>query len=150
MLKQESEINHSVELLRSFWNLQRRLIRSVQKTANDHGLSIPQYSILMTIMHHKEMSQKIVREKTHLPKSTLSQSIDKLVNINVLNRNPVEDDRREVLLSVNEKGKELIKAIFSQKNGVHQKFHHAVESLSDEQIQEMTKILIQISSYFEE
>lgn len=150
MDKNEKQLDRSIGLLRSFWNLQKNLMHSMQNTAYNHGLSIPQYTILMAMVYHKEMTQKTVREQTHLPKSTLSYSIDGLIEMNVLNRSPVEGNRREMLLSINEKGIKLVENIQAQKNGVHQTFHRAVNSLTDEQLKEMTKILTQITSYFTE
>lgn len=150
MTNRNGEFDHSIELLRSFWNLHKNFIHSMQQTAHSHELSMPQYTILMTMMHHKEMTQKTVREITHLPKSTLSHSIDGLIEKNILNRTPVEDNRREMLLSINEKGEKMVKNIQTQQNGVHQIFYQAVNSLSDEQRQEMIKTLTQITSYFEE
>lgn len=150
MLKSEIELSKSNELLRTFWNLQKNLMDAIQKTATTHGLSVPQYAILMTLVHHQEITQKMMREKTNLPKSTLSQAVNDLVKLGILDRNPVEGDRREILLSMNSKGKELIQTIYKQKNGVHQLFHQSIESLSNEQLTELVKILTHITSYFDE
>src|SRR4051794_21705421 len=101
----------SVQLLRSFWNVQKNIMRFVQKTAAENGLTVPQYSILMTITLYKETSQKNVGEKTFLPKSTLSQAVDGLVRGGLLHREPVEGNRREIQLSITDKGENLLKTI---------------------------------------
>ena len=72
-------------------------------------LSIPQYSVLMTIAPRKGMTQKQIGEVLQIPKSTLSQAVDGLVQTGWIHRQSVEDNRREMQLSLSEKGKTLLK-----------------------------------------
>jgi DNA-binding MarR family transcriptional regulator len=146
---ENQELMRSIQLLRSFWSVQKNIMRFVQKSAVENGLSIPQYSILMTIILEKEMTQKNVGEKTFLPKSTLSQAVDGLVREGLLNRQQVEDNRREMLLSLSEKGVSRIKAIHLQEGGIHQKFQSVVESLTERQYKELLIAHNQITTYLE-
>lgn len=139
----------STQLLHSFWNVQKNLMRLVQKSAVENGLSVPQYSILMTMKLTKEMTQKSVGEKTFLPKSTLSQAVDGLVREGRINRQQVEGNRRETMLSVTEKGQELIKMIHLQDGGIHQVLQSAVELLSGSQFEELLRTHHQITTYLE-
>ncbi|WP_342742428.1 MarR family winged helix-turn-helix transcriptional regulator [Paenisporosarcina indica] len=125
------------------------MMRFVQKSALENGLSVPQYTIMMTIIHHKEMTQKVVGEKTFLPKSTLSQAVDGLVREGLLDRQQVEGNRREILLSLNEKGMERIKMIHLQEGGIHQIFHSVVESLTESQVEELLGTHHQITTFLE-
>ena len=149
-MNNNTELENSIELMHSFWNIQKNLMRFVQKTAADNDLSVPQYTILMMLIHQDVISQKAVQEKTFLPKSTLSQAIDGLVQSGLLDRQQVEGNRREMQLSICQKGKDLIDKIHLQKDGLHQLFHHAVESLTDRQFQDLLHSHNQIASYFEE
>ncbi|MGG3451097.1 MarR family winged helix-turn-helix transcriptional regulator [Domibacillus aminovorans] len=149
MESENQRFMRSTQLLRSFWNVQKNLMRFVQKTAVENGLSVPQYSILMTIAPHKEMIQKSLGEKTFLPKSTLSQAVDGLVQAGWLNRQQVEGNRREMQLSLSEKGEIFIKTIQLQEDGVHQTFQSAVESLTERQCEELLKANLQIATYLE-
>jgi DNA-binding MarR family transcriptional regulator len=139
----------STQLLHSFWNVQKNLMRLVQKSAVENGLSVPQYSILMTMKLTKEMTQKNVGERTFIPKSTLSQAVDGLVREGMINRQQVEGNRREIMLSVTEKGQELIKMIHLQDGGIHQVLQSAVEVLSESQFEELLGTHHQITNYLE-
>jgi DNA-binding MarR family transcriptional regulator len=139
----------SIQLLHSFWNVQKNLIKLAQKSAIENGLSVPQYSILMAMKLNKEMIQKNVGEVTFLPKSTLSQAVDGLVREGIINRQQVEGNRREIMLSVTEKGEALIKDIYLQEDGIHQVFHSVVEDMSDSQYDELLRGHLQITTFLE-
>ncbi|MDN4522920.1 MarR family winged helix-turn-helix transcriptional regulator [Fictibacillus fluitans] len=141
--------NRSVQLLRSFWNVQKNVMRIVQRTAADNGLSVPQYTILTSMILHEELTQKTLGEKTFFPKSTLSQSVDALVREDLLHRQPVEDNRREIQLSITEKGKKLLKTIHEQENGIHQAFREAVQDLEDEQFHNLLNTHLHIAQHLE-
>ncbi|MDW7614990.1 MarR family winged helix-turn-helix transcriptional regulator [Peribacillus simplex] len=148
-MENEKQIIRSVQLLRSFWNVQKNIMRFVQKTAAENDLTVPQYSILMTISPHKETTQKIVGEKTYLPKSTLSQAVDGLVRAGMLQREHVEGNRREIQLSITEKGEKSLKMIHFQEGSIHQIFQSAIELLSEEQYEDLLETHLQITNFLE-
>lgn len=148
-MENEKQLMRSVQLLRSFWNVQKNIMQFVQKTAAENGLTVPQYSILMTITLYKETSQKNVGEKTFLPKSTLSQAIDGLVRSGLLHREHVEGNRREIQLSITDKGQNLLKTIHFHEGSIHQIFQTAIEMLSEEQFEELLKTHLQITNFLE-
>lgn len=139
----------SVQVMRSFWNVQKNVMRFVQKTAVDNGLSVPQYSVLMSIAPHKEITQKNLGELTFLPKSTLSQAVDGLVQAGWLYRQQVEGNRREIQLTLSDKGKTFLKTIHRKEGGIHQVFQVAIETLTDKQVEELLKSHLQITTYLE-
>lgn len=139
----------SKELLYSFWDIQRHLMRLVKKTADKYDLSVPEYTILI-MMQHQAMTQKEVREKTYLPKSTLSQAIDRLVQSGLLHRQHVEGNRREIQLSISQKGKDLIQMLHTEKDGVHQIFFHSVDSLTNKQMQDILHVHRLMLTHFKE
>jgi DNA-binding MarR family transcriptional regulator len=139
----------SVELLSSFSNVQKNMMQFIQKAAVENGISVSQYTILITMAPDKEMTQKVLGEKTYFPKSTLSQAVDGLVQAGWINRQPVEGNRREILLSLSESGETLLKTIHLQEGGVHQIFQAAIELLSEEQYNELLKVHRQIATYLE-
>ncbi|MFK2826191.1 MarR family transcriptional regulator [Bacillus sp. B190/17] len=139
----------SIQLLRSFSNVQKNMMRFIQKTAADNDLSVPQYTILMAIASHKKMTQKSVGEKTLLPKSTLSQAVDGLVQAGWLNRQQVEGNRREIELTISEQGEAFVKMMHAQEGGIHQVFQSAVELLTDKQYEELLDVHEKISNCLE-
>ncbi|MDN7227292.1 MarR family transcriptional regulator [Planococcus sp. N064] len=147
-MKEENEkLTRSIQLMRSFRNVQKNLICLEQQTAARNGLSMPQYAILMTLGKCREMTQKKVGEVTFLPKSTLSQAVDGLSRDGFLDRRQVVDNRREMQLALTEKGAALVEAIHQQEGGSHQRFQEAVESLSDEQYEKLLEIHQHISAH---
>lgn len=145
----DEKFMRSVQLMRSFAGIQKNMIRFVQKSAAENGLSIPQYTILMTLAVSTEMTQKNIGEKTFLPKSTLSQSVDGLVREGLINRQQVEGNRREMLLSLSDTGLDRIKAIHMQEGGIHQVFQEVTDSLSSEQYDGLIETHHQIKTQLE-
>lgn len=146
----DSRYDRSLQLMQSFWNMQKSIMRHVQRKASENGLSVTQYNILMMLTHHNEIPQKALQEKTYLPKSTLSQAINGLVDSGYLVRQQIEGNRREIELSICEKGKDLINKIDSEENNFHQLCEDAIESLTDEQFANIINIQQNIASNFEE
>lgn len=150
MKEENLKLDRSLQLIKSFWNMQRNIMKQVQKTAADNGLSVTQYNILMMLIHHKEIPQKAIQEKAYLAKSTLSQAINGLVDSGYLSRQQVEGNRREIQLLISQKGKNLIESINSEENGFHHLCESAVEKLSEQQFQDIINIQQQIATHFEQ
>lgn len=149
MKSDNEKLIRSTQLLRSFWRVQKNIVRFVQKTAVENGLSVPQYTVLMTIILHKEMTQKMVGEQTFLPKSTLSYAVDGLVQEGFLSRQQVKGNRREMQLSITNEGEAFLKKIHLQDGGVHQLFQAAMEQLTDKQFEELLESHLLLSTYLE-
>lgn len=150
MVKQmndQKEMDASMQLMLSFAHVQKNMVRFIQKSAMEKGLSIPQYSILMTIISCKEMTQKNIGEKTFLPKSTLSQAVDGLVKEGYLDRRQVEDNRRETLLALSPTGQALVDELHLQEDGLHQVFKAASEQFTNDQVAELLDAHRKISAY---
>lgn len=136
----ETEQMKAVRLLRSFWEVNKNMMRLIQQTAVENGLTVPQYTVLVVVTQHIEIVQKNVGELTFLPKSTLSQAVEGLVQLELIERKQVEGNRREMLLSVTEKGLDFLKSIHKQKGGIHQVFHFAIEEMTDNQYEELLNV----------
>jgi len=139
-----------MQLMMSFANVQKNMVRFIQKSAAEKGLSIPQYSILMTIFNCSEMTQKTVAEKTFLPKSTLSQAVDGLVKDGYLKRQQVACNRREMMLSLSEQGQQLVDEFHLQEDGLYQVFKSASDQFTAEQMTELLNAHQKISTYLTE
>ncbi|TWT25327.1 MarR family winged helix-turn-helix transcriptional regulator [Planomicrobium sp. CPCC 101110] len=149
MPTQNQSIMRSVELLQSFASVQKNLYRFVQKSAADNGLSVPQYTVLITLISESAMTQKTIGEKTFLPKSTLSQAVDGLVKEGLLERTQVEGNRREVLLSVNEKGIEFIQDLHMKEGSVLRIFEGVLDSLEPQEVDGLLGTHARIASLLE-
>ncbi|TMN22222.1 MarR family winged helix-turn-helix transcriptional regulator [Lentibacillus cibarius] len=149
MGKDMYEVNRPMALMQSFWQLQKSIMTQVKQTAADNDLSVPQFAILVMMQHNKQISQKKLQARTHYPKSTLSHAIDGLVQADLLNRSHVEGNRREMNVSLSDRGKELLDDMKSQEDGVHSRFNNAVNSFTEEQFNELIHMHQHIVSFFE-
>jgi DNA-binding MarR family transcriptional regulator len=147
---EKGRIPPALQLLRSFSRVNKTMMQFVQKTAAANGLSVPQYTILVTIAPVKKMSQKEMGEKTLLPKSTLSQAVDGLVQAGHLERQQVEENRREMLLSLSNQGETMLKGIHKQEGSIHQLTAGAVATLSEEEFAGLLQAHDRIADYFDQ
>lgn len=140
----------SEKLLHSFWHVNHCIRRIVQRTALENELTIPQYALLITLAPFEEMTQKQLGKATFFPKSTLSQAVEGLVQAELIQRNPVEDNRREMLLTLSDKGQLLYNKIQSQESSVIKAFELATDSLSEKQYDDLLTSQRQIITLLEE
>ncbi|RDW18513.1 MarR family transcriptional regulator [Oceanobacillus arenosus] len=139
----------SSQLLHSFFSVNKNIVRIVQNIAVENDLTVPQYTILMIVIHSKEMTQKKVGEQSFLPKSTLSQAVDGLVRLGLLERQQVVGNRREMNLIISEKGERYFKDIHLQNGGIHELFQAAIKPLSNMQREELLNMHLQIAKNLE-
>ena len=139
----------SSKFLHSFRRLNQNMMRFIHKTALENDLSIPQYSVLMTIAPRKEMTQKQLGEVLQIPKSTLSQAVDGLVQTGWIHRQPVPDNRREMQLLLSEKGNTLFKKISQQKGSIHRTIESVMGTLTEKQFDEFLATLLHIADFLE-
>ncbi|MBK3497089.1 MarR family transcriptional regulator [Viridibacillus sp. YIM B01967] len=140
----------SDELLHSFWHVSHSIRRIVHRTALANDLTVPQYALLITIAPFEEMTQKQLGKATFYPKSTLSQAVDGLVQAELIKRNPVEDNRREMQLTLSEKGRLLYDKMQLQESNIQQVFEKATQSLGVKQYDELLSTHLQIATFLEE
>lgn len=133
MMVEHSELPRDVRLLHSFFHIHRNLARLARRTAVKNGLSFPQFVVLMMIAPRKKMTQKMIGERTFIPKSTLSQAVDGLVKAGYLLRRPVEGNRRESELALSKEGEAFFGELLRQEGSVASFFAKACQALSDRQ-----------------
>lgn len=127
----ETNTNRAREMMQSFWCVQRVLIRLMHQTAQQNDLTLPQLHGLMMLNEQGAITQKELVQRTRMPKSTLSQSLDGLVEKGLIRRDINPDNRREVVLTIDQSGKRLIEEIEQQEEGTeyHMKNFTIVSSL---------------------
>lgn len=117
-------MKQSVEFLQSFWAINRITSQLTQQDAAHAGLTLQQLAILNVIRFHPELKTlKQLTERLLTAKSTLSISIDGLVTLGYLTREPSKEDRREILLSLTPEGQKL-----SQTINRYSSAHHVMET----------------------
>ncbi|WP_176215197.1 MarR family winged helix-turn-helix transcriptional regulator [Cytobacillus gottheilii] len=138
------------DILKSVERVNRGLRKLFQKTAADLDLTAPQLMLLSIIASKKEVTQKQLGIEIQIPKSTLSQTIDALVQRELLERYPVEGNRREMQLVLSKQGKTLIDSIHEQKGSYYTVLKEAVDGLSEQKANLLLSSLSQIALFLEE
>lgn len=92
-----------------------RSMRGWGRFAKATGLSIPQFSLLMQLHHKGGCGMSTVSESFDITPAAASQLVDKLVHGGLIQRVEDSNDRRAKLLSLTDKGHELIKRGMTQR-----------------------------------
>ena len=89
--------------------LEREIARELESECC--GVSLSQCHVLVEIRELGETTIKDLSEILELDKSTLSRTVDGMLNIGLVNREIDPDDRRFMKLSLTEQGKKLADSI---------------------------------------
>jgi len=87
----------------SMWRVQRKII-SGMALSKELGLTFPQYSLLNMVA--KEQKSKVVHlaEKMEVKSSAVTVMLDRMELLDLIRREPDENDRRAVVVTTTEKG----------------------------------------------
>lgn len=85
-----------------------RSMRGWSHFAKSTGLSMPQFSILMQLHHKGPCGMSEISDRFDITAAAASQLVDKLVQAGYLERAEDPSDRRAKLLTLSDKGEELI------------------------------------------
>lgn len=80
---------------------------SVMQRLRDVGLSIPQFDLLSTLTEGDGMTQKELASRLYVTKGNVSGLVDRLAALALVERHPVEGDKRSHTLALTPKGREL-------------------------------------------
>ncbi|ATW26590.1 MarR family winged helix-turn-helix transcriptional regulator [Candidatus Formimonas warabiya] len=103
----DDRVKQAEDVVQSFINISRTITKLTQQNAASLGLTLAQMGILNTISSFPGITLKEITARLCLSKSTVSVSIDDLVNKGLIERTTSEEDRREINLKVTSSGKEL-------------------------------------------
>lgn len=76
-----------------------------------NGISLSQCHTLLEVEKNSEISVSDLAKKLSLDKSTVSRTVDGLVNINLVNRDIPKENRRLAMIQLTGSGKELCSSI---------------------------------------
>ena len=108
------------------------------------GINKTQTNILMFINENNEKSMSEISSMTGLEKSSFTRSVDYLVEHGFITRNPPENDRRKIKLSLTKKG---IRAANLIKNDFDLYWDSLISDFSDNEKKEFFELLNTISDY---
>ncbi len=121
--------------------LERELDLQLKSETTCCGVTLAQCHIILEMVEKGESSVKELSETFGLDKSTLSRTIDSLVESGYINRDINKEDRRFFKLSLTKKGKEKAEFINSQCNGYYAEIMKNIPGEKQEMILEGISVL---------
>jgi DNA-binding MarR family transcriptional regulator len=103
------KVKQAGEIVQSFMDISKVLTKLTSQNAESLGLTLLQMGILNLISASPEITLKEITDKLNISKSTVSVNVDNLVNLELIDRKVIEEDRREIHLTSTPKGKALSK-----------------------------------------
>jgi DNA-binding MarR family transcriptional regulator len=92
-----------------------RASHSMFRRSRDSGLSFSQMVILRKLNWHGDASASELSEFLEISKAALSQAVDKLADLGLVERLESESDRRVKIHRITEKGRQLVADIHSER-----------------------------------
>ncbi len=100
--------------------------RQIKKALEKYNVSHAQFVIMATLMwfeaHGYDTTQILIVNQTKLDKMTVSKSLKKLVQMELVNRIEHETDTRAKSVSLTEKGKEMVRTLVPIVEGIDSTF----------------------------
>ncbi|KGR76632.1 MarR family winged helix-turn-helix transcriptional regulator [Ureibacillus sinduriensis] len=94
--------------------IHRYTMKSLQKTAEEHGVTIPQIRVIADVYAHKTVSIKQLSQNLKMTQSTVSDIVERLIVKELLEKRPNQKDKRLVDISLNPKLVEKIDESISE------------------------------------
>ncbi len=118
------------QIIKKFREILRRLEREIYIQSNEscccgNGITLAQCHTLLEIESKKKESVSELAKSLGLDKSTISRTIDGLVNIGLVDRKIPAENRRMSILSLTKEGEEVCCSI----NGNNDKYYYEVLSV---------------------
>lgn len=120
-------------------NRLRRILRSaVREDVPWESLPMAQVELLQRLAEEPGLGVSEVAERQHLARNTVSNLVQQMVTAGLLERRPHETDRRAVVLTLTEAGRERLR---SWQRANERRLGRALQSLSDTELDAINEAL---------
>lgn len=126
--------NTLVELFALFM---RNSMHSSLRHSREHGLSMTQFSTMMTLHKRGTCAISEIAEELGVSTAAASQMVDRMVNEGMILRSEDPHDRRVKLISLTERGHQLLHENFQARRNW---LSEIVETLSDEEKEQVRQV----------
>ncbi|KEK24750.1 MarR family winged helix-turn-helix transcriptional regulator [Bacillus gaemokensis] len=144
-----NNLQTATKVMQSFLAIQKTTATFTQQNAVSLGLTVSQIGILNTIYAKPDLTLKAVTKLLSLPKSTVSVSIEGLLQLGFIEREQSQEDRREIKLNITSKGKEVVQKSIKNSSS-YRAMATALEKMPEEDTQTLLRIHSQLLSYLQE
>ncbi len=139
-----------IDFIRQFRDVIRRLERELyfqNSLSCCGGVTLAQCHTLLEIENKKQISVSELANNLYLDKSTVSRTVDGLVNIGLVDRNIPSENRRKALLSLTKAGEKASHTIHFNNDKY---FNDTLNILADEEQQQLLKLLQKMTNNMQE
>ncbi|QJX64202.1 MarR family transcriptional regulator [Niallia circulans] len=102
MLDRPTYIWESIDFLNRF------IMKSLQRHAEEHGLTAPQARVILEVFLHKKISVKELTQNLRITQSTVSDIVERLTEKGILIKKPNPNDKRSVQIMLTERMVKII------------------------------------------
>ena len=131
----ESTIGESVSALVT------AVYRGIAEQVNPHNLNPLDFAVLRSFLRQEEWTTTALANILPVTASRISRVVTKLVDMGLISRRRLRDDRRVVMLSLTEEGSELTLKLHQR---VQEYDSRLVEGISEEQLAEFADVAAKI------
>ncbi|MGX6445856.1 MarR family winged helix-turn-helix transcriptional regulator [Neobacillus sp. K501] len=83
--------------------IHRYMMKSLQKQAEEHGVTVPQVRVIADVFAHKTVSIKQLSQNLKMTQSTVSDIVERLISKGILVKTPNAKDKRIVNITLSER-----------------------------------------------
>ncbi|WP_374720273.1 MarR family winged helix-turn-helix transcriptional regulator [Parageobacillus toebii] len=128
------------EIMYSVFRMQKALYRLVREDAARVGITEVQLMILYTLLKKENIRLNDLAEKLNLSNSNVSGTVERLVSAGLVARETSKEDRRAVILSLTDKGRQTIKEAFNHESVLLQRLRKIEQTIDTEEILQFLSI----------
>lgn len=121
----------------------QKIAQILQYKIDDYGLTFGQLFLVMKICKNPEASQKELAKQMRFTEGAMSSVVKRLINLGMLQQEPLESDMRYNRLVVTDLGKTVIK---DYEGYVIKIYKDIFEGLHEDEIEKLHKLLIKINN----
>lgn len=128
-------------------DINSKINQKITESLKATGLTVPQITAIKLIAHHKELTVSQLSEEMCLTKATVSGILDRLENLNIVERTRSNEDKRVVYVKFSEQGS---KTAYEIKDLMNSCFDNIFNGVNEEQLNNIYKGLIELSKLVDE
>ena len=118
-------------------SVRRKLVRTAMAHIRE-DISVPHFEIMKTLEEAGTLHVTEIGERLQIPKPQMTHLIDKLVTLNMVERQPDTKDRRTINIALTRRGKTLLK---KHRKMIEDAIKKTLASLTDEDLEELSTSL---------
>lgn len=103
----DSQLQLSNQICFPIYSVSRLITKAYKPFLDKMGITYPQYLVLMVLWESDEITVNQITEKLLLNTNTLSPMLKRMEKMEIIERNRSEEDERNVIIKLTQKGKEL-------------------------------------------